>query len=107
MKLEEESRQRREKEREAARLAIEKMKRTVDIEHNLEIVRELEILSGCTLSYKAVAGRHGYKVAMEETLEKPQLENPLERLGLFIKDEYAADEDEVLPNGGCEEGEIL
>ncbi|XLT38295.1 hypothetical protein HN873_069587 [Arachis hypogaea] len=107
LKLEEESRQRREKEREAARLAIEKMKRTVDIEHNLEIVRELEILSGCTLSYKAVAGRHGYKVAMEETLEKPQLENPLERLGLFIKDEYAADEDEVLPNGGCEEGEIL
>ncbi|MED6133543.1 hypothetical protein PIB30_029236 [Stylosanthes scabra] len=107
LKLEEESRQRREREREAARLAIEKMKRTVDIEHNLEIVRELEILSGCTLSYKAVAGRHGYKVAMEETLEKPQLENPLERLGLFIKDEYAADEDEVLPNGGCEEGEIL
>ena len=83
------------------------MKRTVDIDHNLEIVKELEILSGCTLSYKAVTGRNGYRVAMEETLEKPQLENPLERLGLFIKDEYTADEDEEVLNGGWEEGEIL
>ncbi|KAK7245608.1 hypothetical protein RIF29_40455 [Crotalaria pallida] len=107
MRAEEESRQRREKEREAARAAIEKMERTVEIEHNMEIIEELEILSGCRLSYKAVGGRNGYRAAIE-ALEKPQLENPLERLGLFIKDEDAADEDEeVLNAAGCEEGEIF
>ncbi|XP_027330871.1 transcription factor GTE12 isoform X1 [Abrus precatorius] len=106
MRAEEELRQRREKEREAARAAIEKMKRTVEIEHNMEIIKELESLSGCTLSYKAVGGRNGYKVAME-TLDKPLIENPLERLGLFIKDEYTADEDEEVLNGGWEEGEIF
>lgn len=106
MKAEEELRQRIEKEREAARAAIEKMKRTVDIEHNMEIIRELERLSGCTLSYKAVGGRNGYKVALD-TLDKPKFESPLERLGLFIKEEYTADEDEELLNGGWEEGEIF
>ncbi|KAK7412529.1 hypothetical protein VNO78_03993 [Psophocarpus tetragonolobus] len=106
MRAEEESRQQREKEREAARAAIEKMKRTVDIEHNMEIIKELESLSGCTLSYKAVGGRNGYKVALE-TLDKPQFENPLERLGLFIKEEFTADEDEEVLNIGREEGEIF
>ncbi|OIV89439.1 hypothetical protein TanjilG_21882 [Lupinus angustifolius] len=93
MRAEEELMHRREKEREAARLAIQKMKRTVEIEHNMEIIEELEVLSGCTLSYKAMGSRNGYKAAME-TWELPQRENPLERLGLLIKDEYAADEDD-------------
>ncbi|KAJ1414186.1 hypothetical protein SESBI_19036 [Sesbania bispinosa] len=106
MRAEEELKKQREKEREAARVAIEKMKRTVEIEHNLEAVKELEILSGCTLSYKALGSRNEYKVALE-TLDKLQFENPLERLGLFIKDEYTADEDEEVLNGGCEEGEIF
>ncbi|XP_027932508.1 transcription factor GTE9-like isoform X1 [Vigna unguiculata] len=104
-RAEEESRQRREKEREAARVAIEKMKRTVDIEHNMEIIRELESLSGCTLSYKAVGGRNGYKVALD-TWDKPQFENPLERLGLFMKEEYIVEDEEFL-NGVREEGEIF
>ncbi|XP_057434090.1 transcription factor GTE10-like isoform X2 [Lotus japonicus] len=104
-RAEEELRQQREKEREAARAAIEEMKRTVEIEHNLEIVKELETLSGCTLSYKALGGRNDYKVALE-TLDKLQFENPLEQLGLFIKDELA-DEDEEVINGTVEEGEIL
>ncbi|KAG4977713.1 hypothetical protein JHK86_037187 [Glycine max] len=106
MRAEEESRQRREKEREASRAAIEKMKRTVDIEHNMEIIKELESLSGCTLSYKAVGGRNGYKVALE-TLDKHQFENPLERLGLFIKEDFTTDLDEEVLNGGFEEGEIF
>ncbi|KAJ1377930.1 hypothetical protein SESBI_48393 [Sesbania bispinosa] len=101
MRAEEELKKQREKEREAAR-----MKRTVEIEHNLEAVKELEILSGCTLSYKALGSRNDYKVALE-TLDKLQFENPLERLGLFIKDEYTADEDEEVLIGGCEEGEIF
>lgn len=82
------------------------MKKTVDIEHNLEVVKELESLSGCRLSYKALGGRNDYKIAME-TLDKLQFENPLERLGLYIKDEYTADEDEEVLNGGWEEGEIF
>ncbi|XP_058771392.1 transcription factor GTE11-like [Vicia villosa] len=108
MRAEEETRQQIEKEREAARAAIEKMKRSVDIEHNLEIVKELESLSGCTLSYKALGGRNGYRTAMGR-LDKLQFENPLERLGLFIKDDYVADEDEEVLNGGgvWEEGEIF
>ncbi|KAL2341074.1 hypothetical protein Fmac_009014 [Flemingia macrophylla] len=107
MKADEELRQRIEKEREAARAAIAKMKRTVDIEHNMEIIKELESLSGCTLSYKSVGGRNCYKVALE-TLDKPKFENPLEQLGLFIKEEYTKDEDEeLLLNGGWEEGEIF
>ncbi|KAE9591361.1 hypothetical protein Lal_00038649 [Lupinus albus] len=93
MSAEEELMHQREKEREAARLAIQKMKRTVEIEHNMDIIEELEVLSGCTLSYKAMGNRNGYKAAME-TWELPQLENPLERLGLFIKDEYVVDEDD-------------
>ncbi|XP_047154636.1 transcription factor GTE8 isoform X1 [Vigna umbellata] len=104
-RAEEESRRRREKEREAARVAIEKMRRTVDIEHNMEIIRELESLSGCTLSYKAMGGRNGYKVALD-TWDKPQFENPLERLGLFMKEEYIVEDEEFL-NGAREEGEIF
>ncbi|XP_004485967.1 transcription factor GTE12-like isoform X2 [Cicer arietinum] len=107
MRAEEELRQQREKEREAARVAIEKMKRSVDIEHNLEVVKELESLSGCTLSYKALGGRNDYRTAMEK-LDKLQFENPLERLGLFIKDDYIADDDDEVLNGGVwEEGEIF
>ncbi|CAK8530847.1 unnamed protein product [Lathyrus sativus] len=109
MRAEEETRQQIEKEREAARAAIEMMKRSVDIEHNLEVVKELESLSGCTLSYKALGGRNGYRTAMGR-LDKLQFENPLERLGLFIKDDYVADEDEEVLNGGAggwEEGEIF
>jgi len=81
------------------------MQRTVDIEHNMDIIRELESLSGCTLSYKAVGGRNGYKVALD-TLDKPQFENPLERLGLFIKEDYSVEDEEFL-NGAREEGEIF
>ncbi|XP_045804672.1 transcription factor GTE12-like [Trifolium pratense] len=109
MRAEEESRKQREKEREAARAAIEKIKRSVDIEHNLEVVKELESLSGCTLSYKALGSRNDHRTAMER-LDKLQFENPLERLGLFIKDDYIADEDEEVLNGGgggWEEGEIF
>lgn len=115
MRAEEELRQQIEKEREAARAAIEQMKRSVDIEHNLEVVKELESLSGCRLSYKAMGSRNDHRTAMER-LDKLQFENPLERLGLFIKDDYIADEDEEILNevgggggvgGSWEEGEIF
>lgn len=73
-------------------------------EFNLDIFKELEILSGCKLSYHLRRG--GSRVALK-ALDKPQLASPLERLGLFLKDEYAACEDDEVLNGGWEEGEIL
>lgn len=79
------------------------MERTVDIEHNLEILKELEMLSGCTLTF--LSGNDGAAVAMEK-LDKYQLENPLERLGLFIKDEFKAKDDDEVLTGNWEEGKI-
>ncbi|XP_054802133.1 transcription factor GTE12-like isoform X2 [Prosopis cineraria] len=93
MRAEEELKQQREREREAARMAIQKVERTVDIEHNLEILKELEMLSGCTL--------YGSGVAMKK-LERSQLQYPLERLGLFIKDEFKAEDDDEVVIGNWE-----
>ncbi|KAI9114614.1 hypothetical protein K1719_014312 [Acacia pycnantha] len=90
MRAEEELKHQREKEREAApaRMVIQKVERTVDIEHNLEILKELEMLIGCTLFGSTVATKKP---------KQYQLEYSLERLGLFIKDEFRAqDNDEVL-----------
>lgn len=78
------------------------MKRTVHIEDNLAVVKELERLSGCTLSYKALGGRNEYRYAKEK-LDKLHFENPLERLGLFLKDEFIPEDEEE----GWEEGEIF
>ncbi|XP_022743917.1 uncharacterized protein LOC111294858 [Durio zibethinus] len=63
MKAEVELKKQREREREAARIALQKMEKAAGIELNLEIFKELEILSGGSLS----SG------------------NPLHQLGLFIK----------------------
>ncbi|KAJ7968825.1 Transcription factor GTE12 [Quillaja saponaria] len=102
MRAEEELKQRRQKERQAARAALQKMKKTAEIDQNLEILKELEKLSGCTLSYRIFGSKDGSRVAMGA-----QIRSPLERLGLFMKDEYLADDDEEMLNGFGEEGEIL
>ncbi|KAF7840389.1 transcription factor GTE12 [Senna tora] len=101
-RAEEELKQQREKEREAARVAIQKMERTT--EFNLEIFKELEMLIGCKLSCESWRCEKGSRIAIKSL--NPQISSPLERLGLFLKDEYMADDEEVL-NGGCEDGEIL
>ncbi|KAE9602931.1 hypothetical protein Lal_00049956 [Lupinus albus] len=102
MKAEEEYKKRIEEEREAARVALQKMERSVEIENNLECLKELEMLSGCKLCYQPPSTKDGSRIAMV-TLNK----SPLEQLGLFMKDEYvtAGEDEEVLD--GCEEGEIL
>ncbi|EEF37549.1 bromodomain-containing protein, putative [Ricinus communis] len=87
----------REKEREAARIALQKMEKTAEIEQNIEIIKELEKLSGCSLSYSYSFGRRGPEGAHSCSL--------LERLGLIMKDDIV-DDDEIL-NGDVEEGEIL
>ena len=78
------------------------MEKTVEMEHNLETLKELEMLSGCRLSYQLLRGKNSSRASMKTSA------NPLERLGLFIKEEYVADEDEEFLNGcGREEGEIF
>ncbi|XVF23561.1 hypothetical protein REPUB_Repub13aG0049200 [Reevesia pubescens] len=75
-----------EKEREAARIALQKMENTAGIELNLEIVKELDILSGYSLSRG----------------------NPLHQLGLFLKDEHLEDDaNEAFLYEEVEEGEIV
>lgn len=69
-------------------LLVTQMERTADIDQNLEILKELEMLSGASLAVGACSG------------------SPLERLGLFIKDDIW-DEDGMVLNGDEEEGEIF
>ncbi|GAA0144834.1 DNA-binding transcription factor [Lithospermum erythrorhizon] len=90
----------REREREAARIALEQMERTIDIDDNLKFLRDLELMSrssadsGCSLAGSPA--------------------NPLERLGLYFKEDFIEDDDDddvevalVNSEDGCEEGEIM
>ncbi|XP_059428985.1 transcription factor GTE12 isoform X1 [Corylus avellana] len=86
MKEELDLKQKREREREAARAAVHKVEKTVDLEENLWIQKELDMLLGCSLSHT-------------RTL--------LEQLGLFIKVESMEDDYEVNLNVDGEEGEIF
>lgn len=106
MQAEIELKKQREKEREAARVALQKMERTVEIEHNLEILKELEMLSGCCLSPHLLTGSE----ALRRAFKGAHFKNPLERIGLFMKSDYLVeDEDEEILNlnGDGEEGEIF
>lgn len=81
---------------------IKQMERTVVIGENLEIFKELEMLSGCSLSPRLPESDDGSEV-VSGSFEG----NPLQQLGLFMKDDYldCDDEEEMVLNG--EEGEIL
>lgn len=135
MKAEIELKKQREKEREAARVALQKVKpfvciafqhidslgkgsllllfvfslqmeRTVEIEHNLEILKELEMLSGCCLSPHLLTGSE----ALRRAFKGAHFKNPLERIGLFMKSDYLVedeDEETLNLNGDGEEGEIF
>ncbi|CAA3004359.1 transcription factor GTE12 [Olea europaea subsp. europaea] len=85
MKAEAELKMQREREREAARIAVEKMVKTVDIEENRDIMEDLEAIMGA--------------------INNGNLRNPLEQLGLYIKDDYMEDDEDAILRG--EEGEIL
>ncbi|KAF8711124.1 hypothetical protein HU200_029131 [Digitaria exilis] len=86
-KLDEEIRMKRQKEREAARLALRMMKKTVDID-NSDFLKELENFS------KTCQSNTPGKLIVEFVGGDlpPGLGSPLERLGLFMKQDF---EDEV------------
>ncbi|CAH9121940.1 unnamed protein product [Cuscuta epithymum] len=98
MRVETELKIQREREREAARIALEKMERTVDLDDNLKILKDLEKLCQCPRSNDILV--YGVGVNLSEA------RNPLERLGLYIKEEILQEEEAVLNEDG-EEGEIL
>lgn len=97
----------REKQREAARVALDMVERTVEFEDNLMIVKELETLSQCSFCYIHRGGFNGPPVMGFTSGGK--VFNPLEKLGLYMKEEefMTADEEEAFINREVEEGEIV
>ena len=80
------------------------MERTVEFDDNVQIVKDLEKLSGCVLTYQYFHHRDSRRVSLGAF----NFGNPLERLGLFIKDDFWVYEDEnAILNEDGEEGEIL
>ncbi|OWM90896.1 hypothetical protein CDL15_Pgr027383 [Punica granatum] len=105
-RAEAELKKQRERDREAARIALQKMEKTVEIGENLEILKELEILSGCSLSVHVPESDDGSEV-LSGGFDGSPGKNALERLGLFMKDDYMEDDDEETVCNGGEEGEIF
>ncbi|CAK7350321.1 unnamed protein product [Dovyalis caffra] len=95
----------REREREAARIALHKMEKTAEIEQNLDILKELERLCGCSISFNFHFGSGRMKMIKGEI--EACIGSPLERLGLFIKDDIEDVDDEEFLDEDGEEGEIL
>ncbi|XP_058201089.1 transcription factor GTE11-like isoform X3 [Rhododendron vialii] len=107
MRAEAELKMQREREREAARLALQKIERTVEINNNQEILKDLEMLSGLSLSNNWLACELGAE-SVVGPIEGFGFGSPLERLGLFMKDEFILDEDEdAIFHGDGEEGEVF
>ncbi|RZC17333.1 Transcription factor GTE10 isoform B [Glycine soja] len=109
-----EAKRKRELEREAARQALQKMEKTVDINENSHFLEDLEMLS-------AVHDEHLPSFKEETSADQPQdglggiklQGNPLEQLGLYMKEEEEEEEEEEPPLSGAagpsndvEEGEI-
>ncbi|KAF8018908.1 hypothetical protein BT93_H3719 [Corymbia citriodora subsp. variegata] len=107
MRAEAEARKQRERDREAARIALQKMEKTVDFEENLEILKELEMLSGCSSSSPRLGDVDDGSEVLSGVFDGAYYRNPLERLGLFMKDEFLEDDDDDEKILIREEGEIL
>ena len=87
------------------------MERTIEIGHNLVVLKQLEILCGfIPSSYHHLSREKGHEVLMVSHCPA-DMRSLLEQLGLFIKDEYPQDEDEneeeAILNGEGEYGEIF
>lgn len=106
LKKEAELKRQREKEREAARLALQMMEKAVQLEDNLMTLKELEMLTQCSATFIL----HGCcPVMVLRRLETGEILNPLEQLGLHIKDDFLEEDgdEETFLSWEGEEGEIL
>ncbi|KAL8140510.1 hypothetical protein V2J09_006531 [Rumex salicifolius] len=110
---ESERRMQRERERLAARKSLEKMQRSVIFEDNISTLTELAHIIG-DFSFAGPLRGFGGMYAASNQFVKGKLKNPLERLGLFLKEEdelvlgddygHARDEAALID---CEEGELI
>ncbi|XP_010273394.1 PREDICTED: transcription factor GTE11 [Nelumbo nucifera] len=117
MRAEAEQKMQRERAREAARIKLQQMEKTVEIDENQAILKDLEMFGGYTQP-KDARGTEAPKCGNVDefaddfghvlgTLEGCHHGNPLERLGLFRKDDFMEEEEEEANlNGDVEEGEI-
>ncbi|KAL3685919.1 hypothetical protein R1sor_003941 [Riccia sorocarpa] len=91
-----EAKRKREAEREAARLQLQQMEKTVEIDENSEILKDLEMLRTASMDHLLSSGEDSPDTDSPDGLPDFSLQggNPLERLGLFMKNDEDDDEEE-------------
>ncbi|KAL8142015.1 hypothetical protein V2J09_015047 [Rumex salicifolius] len=93
-----EARRKREMEREAARLALQKMEKTVHINESCEFLENLEMLRADPPGDLCILTKDANLEHSENMLDSFKLQsssNPLEQLGLYMKQDDDEDEDIV------------
>lgn len=106
-----EAKRKREVEREAARQALQKMEKTVDIDENSQFLEDLELLQAAPMEPLVDETSPIHCVDPLGSFKFQGNSNPLEQLGLYMKDDDD-EEEEVKPEGAPasiddpEEGEI-
>ncbi|RWR83791.1 transcription factor GTE10-like protein [Cinnamomum micranthum f. kanehirae] len=108
-----EAKRKREIEREAARLALQKMEKTVEINYNCEFLKDLEMLSSAPTEHVLSSVDEMSPDNSQDGLGSFKLRgsNPLEQLGLYMKVDYEEEEEGDADAKGpqlndVEEGEI-
>ncbi|XP_073525707.1 uncharacterized protein [Phyllobates terribilis] len=92
-------------QRETARKSLENMQRSVEFDDNISILTELAHMIG-DFSFAGPLRGYGGMYAASNQFVKGKLKSPLERLGLYLKedDEIVCDEAAMME---CEEGEFI
>ncbi|CAL5008748.1 unnamed protein product [Urochloa decumbens] len=103
-----EAKRQRELEREAARKALQEMEKTVDINEGSLFLKDLEMLGSVTGEQMANSVGEMSPTDMPEALGFQMGGNPLEKLGLYMKNDEEDDEGDFAdePAVDVEEGEI-
>ncbi|OEL15692.1 Transcription factor GTE8 [Dichanthelium oligosanthes] len=101
-----EAKRQRELEREAARKALQEMEKTVDINEGSHFLKDLEMLGSVT--GEQIPNYVGEMSPMPDSLGFQMGGNPLEKLGLYMKNDEDDDEGDFTdePAVDVEEGEI-
>lgn len=112
----EKARREREAQRLAARLVIQQMEKTVEIDETNDFLKDLELLGSAPVDRLPIVRDFSPSHSQEGSTFLPfNCSNPLEQLGLFMKDDDEEDEQEtvrplqpekVSPPNQNEEGEI-
>lgn len=91
-----EAKQRRDAEREAARLALQNMEKTVEIDESMEVLKDLERLRSGPTEHIPSSGDETSPVHSQDGLPSFAFQgaNPLERLGLFMRSDEEEEEQE-------------